>query len=188
MNSNTIYNNLLHIATQICNKRKWRVCKFEEEHNNNVYGTNYNRGERITIRYKDESGKYYDWAHLVGTLAHELAHNLIDDHSPAFYRLMDDIHDTMEKLDDYEKIYAEMTGSYYNRGYTVVNKPQLSNKTSNRSAQSGKGGNHMSANADWKVASESKGSLNRRYNKTSIESKEQRRRIMIGALQRRGLV
>ncbi len=185
----------MHIATQICNKRKWRVCKLEEEHNNNVYGTNYNRGERITIRYKDETGKYFDWAHLVGTLAHELAHNLIDDHSPAFYKLMNKIHDTMEKLDDYEKIYAEMTGSYYNRGFTVVHsrehKPQLSNGTSysfSGSAQSGKGGNHMSANADWKVASESKGSLNRQYKKTSIESKEQRRRVMLGALQRRGLV
>lgn len=171
MNSNTIYNNLLHIATQICNKRKWRVCKLEEEHNNNVYGTNYNRGERITIRYKDETGKYFDWAHLVGTLAHELAHNLIDDHSPAFYKLMNEIHDTMEKLDDYEKIYAEMTGSYYNRKFTIVNN---STQSSKRSAQSGIEGNCVAFEyrvSDW-----------------ARSQKEQRRRIMLGALKRRGLL
>ena len=171
MNSNTIYNNLLHIATQICNKRKWRVCKLVEGHDNSVYGTNHNRGKRITIRYKDETGKYFDWAHLVGTLAHELAHNLIDDHSPAFYKLMNEIHDDMEKLDDYEKIYAEMTGSYYNRGFTVVVRSR----------------EHSRSNS--KLGNGTSSSLNQSSRrKTSIESKEQRRRIMIEAVQRRGLV
>lgn len=162
MNSNTIYNNLLHIATQICNMRKWRVCNLEEEHNYNVYGTNCNRGDKISIRYKDVTGKYFDWAHLVGTLAHELAHNSIDDHSPAFYKLMNEIHDDMEKLDDYEKIYAEMTGSYYNRGYTVVRGREPCRPSPSRS------------------------STNRPSTNRSIAS--DRRRIMLEALQRRGVV
>ena len=115
-----------------------------------------------------QNGTQIEWYHLVGTLAHELAHNLIAGHTPEFYKEMDKIHDEMEKLDEYERIFAEMTGSYYSKGFTVVFQGRNSNSTQTQN----------SAKSTTK---------NTRVEKHK-ETKAQRRAKILFALAYRGLV
>ncbi len=121
----SLLQNLTFLATQICNNRRWVPGKIVELLDNptnaGVLGRNIQKGNIIQIRLYD-NGNQIEWYHLVGTLAHELAHNLFANHSPEFYKEMNKIHDEFEKLDDYEKIFSEMTGSYYSKGYSIVSK------------------------------------------------------------------
>lgn len=120
-----LLNNLSIIATQICQLRKWTVGIIEEIYpkEEGLLGMNINKGMTIQIRLRTSSNpnEFIEWFHLVGTLAHELAHNEISDHSEKFFRLMNEIHDQMEKLPNYEKIFAEMSGSSYNKGFHIIN-------------------------------------------------------------------
>ncbi len=179
MNSiDTILSNLRVLATQICKQRNWRMGTLEELVGSpDVLGMNIGRGSRILIKLKDESGKYIEWFHLVGTLAHELAHNEIAGHGKEFDTLMNDIHHDMEKLDDYERIFAEMTGSYYSKGFTIVK------------GNTEGGGSFRNLINNSKTQKTSKTSINNN-NATNLitETKEQRRRKILDALRRRGLV
>lgn len=123
--------NLTYLAHEICKKHGWKKCILEELIGRpGVLGININKGQCIQIKIVDDgSTTFIEWYHLVGTLAHELAHNLIDDHSPAFYREMDKIHDELEKLDKYEEIFAEMSKTDYNKGYTVITRPNTIKST-----------------------------------------------------------
>lgn len=172
MNSKeSLLNNLTYLATQICNKRGWIPGRIEEllETNSNtgILGLNIQKGKIIQIRLYDNR-KQIEWYHLVGTLAHELAHNLIAGHTPDFFKEMDKIHDEMEKLDEYERIFAEMTGSYYSKGFTVVSKGRNSNSIQTP----------ISAKSTTK---------NTRVEKHK-ETKAQRRAKILYALANRGLV
>lgn len=177
MNSiDTILSNLRVLATQICKQRNWRMGTLEELVGSpGVLGLNIDIGTRILIKLKDESGKYIEWFHLVGTLAHELAHNEIAGHGKEFDKLMNDIHHDMEKLDDYERIFAEMTGSYYSKGFTIVK------------GNTEGGGSFRNLINNSKT---SKTNTNKNNNATNLitETKEQRRQKILGALRKRGLV
>lgn len=124
MNKDELYlNRLTQLADEICHHYGWKRCKIiniVSTHNYGLLGMNENKGSRILIRLKQENGTYYHWDHLVGTLCHELAHNVVSEHSREFYRWMDDIQTYIENWSRYEEIYAEMTGAYYSKGYTCV--------------------------------------------------------------------
>ncbi len=122
------------LATQICVQYKWVVGLIEEFYpdNEGLLGTNINKGMCIQIRLRSPHNpeEFYPWYELVGTLSHELAHNSIGPHSEEFFKLMDKIQDSMEKLPKYEEFFSEMDGS--SRGFQIIKNP---NKKDNHDNQ-----------------------------------------------------
>jgi hypothetical protein len=122
------------LATQICAQYKWVVGLIEEFYPNNegLLGTNINKGMCIQIRLRSPHNpeEFYSWYELVGTLSHELAHNSIGPHSEEFFKLMDKIQDSIEKLPKYEEFFSEMDGS--SRGFQIIKNP---NKKDNHDNQ-----------------------------------------------------
>lgn len=121
--TNLYLNRLTELGAEICKQKRWKIIKITElsDFNFNVLGTNINKGSQIKIRLKNINNEYYPWFELIGTLCHELAHNVIVGHPTEFYVFMNQIHDDIEKLPRYEEIFAEMTGSYYSKGYSLIN-------------------------------------------------------------------
>lgn len=143
MNKDQLYlSRLTELGAEICRQNGWKVIQIDKitsEFSPTTLGVNICKGNKILIRLKYENAiDYIHWSELIGTLCHELAHNSIWGHPPAFYRLMDKLHDDIEKLPRYEEIYAEMTGTYYSRGYTVVNNLQYNKNNNNNKATSNK--------------------------------------------------
>lgn len=206
--SKKILENLSILATQICALRKWNVGSIEEFYptTEGILGLNTNRGERIDIRLRNGNNEYLEWNDLVGTLCHELTHNEVWDHSTRFYEMMNSVHDQIEKLPNYEKIYAEMSGSSYNRGFHVFNKKSKC-PISPETTTSQKLGNSaiITANGAYIQSGTLKGSLKEkmaqaallRNNTTQIckptkqskpVSKEERRKLVLQSLQNRGII
>ncbi len=122
------------LATQICTQYKWVVGLIEEFYPNDkgLLGTNINKGMCIQIRLRSSHNpeEFLPWYELIGTLSHELAHNSISPHSEEFFKLMDKIHDGIEKLPKYEEFFSEMSGS--SRGFQIIKNPNKKNNYDNQ--------------------------------------------------------
>jgi hypothetical protein len=182
--------NLTELASEICRQRGWRVIPITElglDYNINVLGTNVNKGSQIKIRLKNMNNEYFPWFELVGTLCHELAHNEISDHSYSFYKLMDEIHDDIEKLSRYEEIYSEMTCSYYSKCYSVI---RPNNSNTNNSNTNNSNTNNSNTNTKCYITIDGTiiqpQTLAKSINKP--KSKEERRTLMLKSLENRGLI
>lgn len=138
MNKDNLYlDRLTELATEISKQRGWkqtRITSLGLNYNNNVLGMNVDNGTQIKIRLKDSNHEYLPWYQLVGTLCHELAHNEIAEHSPEFYKLMDNIHDDIEKLSRYDEIFSEMNGETYSKGYTAIKPKNENNRNKSKNA------------------------------------------------------
>lgn len=178
MDKDNLYlDRLTELASEIIKQRGWKLIRITslELDDINTLGINFNKGTEIKIRLKNSKNEYFLWNELVGTLCHELAHNDIAEHSPQFYKLMDEIHDDIEKLSRYEEIFAEMTESYYSKGYTVI-KPKIFNQNNNNKAKNTK--NYIVENGTIL--------LNNKFLKP--KTKEEKRMLILESLKSRGLV
>lgn len=172
MNNQIYLDRLTELAVEICKQHKWKVIRITElDVNYSALGININRGSEIKIKLKNVNNIYYPWFELVGTLCHELAHNRIDEHSPEFYRFMDKIHDDIEKLPRYEEIFAEMSGEYYNKGYTIVTPTKTNKKSKYYISSNGNIINTATATTSPKPT-----------------TKEGRRTVVLQSLMRRGII
>jgi ribosomal protein L40E len=92
---------LANICGPVMAKRNWRVKCLKEFYPKNagLLGLNANRGASIFIRLRPPHDKdsFYPWDHILGTMVHELTHNTVGSHSAEFYKLMDQVHDEVEK-------------------------------------------------------------------------------------------
>lgn len=70
--------------------------------NPNLLGLNVNRGQVVKIRLRSarDSSIFLPYVDVLGTLIHELAHNLVSNHSSKFYKVMDELYDEVEKDED----------------------------------------------------------------------------------------
>ncbi|KAJ3321284.1 hypothetical protein HDV06_004509 [Boothiomyces sp. JEL0866] len=60
--------------------------------NKSLLGLNVNRGQAIRIRLRSphDENQFLEWHDLIGTMLHELVHNLQGPHDVKFYKLLDD--------------------------------------------------------------------------------------------------
>jgi len=76
-------------------KRKWRVLKLVEFYpdNANLLGLNVNAGEKILIRLRRprDFNSFLSYNSILGTLLHELCHNVHGPHNQSFYNLFNEI-------------------------------------------------------------------------------------------------
>eukprot|EP00232_Nephroselmis_pyriformis_P011873 CAMPEP_0182897128 /NCGR_PEP_ID=MMETSP0034_2-20130328/26705_1 /TAXON_ID=156128 /ORGANISM="Nephroselmis pyriformis, Strain CCMP717" /LENGTH=197 /DNA_ID=CAMNT_0025031029 /DNA_START=63 /DNA_END=652 /DNA_ORIENTATION=+ len=79
----------------VMRKHQWKVGKLSEmfPKNANLLGLNYNRGSEIKIRLRParDKGSFMPYESLVGTMLHELTHNVHGPHDAKFYKLLDEI-------------------------------------------------------------------------------------------------
>ncbi|KAJ1953638.1 hypothetical protein EC988_002880 [Linderina pennispora] len=96
---------LQRIAAQVrpaMEKRGWRVKTLREffPGNPNLLGLNVNGGFEIRIRLRPahDPTQFLRYEDLVGTMLHELVHNVRGPHDAAFYRLLDELKAETEQL------------------------------------------------------------------------------------------
>lgn len=90
-------NYLLHqvakLVAPILHMNKFKVGALCEMYpkNPNLLGLNVNRGQKILIRlrYHSNDKRFYPLGDLIGTMLHELTHNLYGPHDAKFYKFLD---------------------------------------------------------------------------------------------------
>ncbi|KAK6455194.1 WLM domain-containing protein [Scheffersomyces xylosifermentans] len=68
--------------------------------NANLLGLNVNRGQKILIRlrYHSNDKSFYPMGDIIGTLLHELTHNLYSAHDDKFYKFLDGLKKRFEEI------------------------------------------------------------------------------------------
>lgn len=83
-------------------KHKWTVPLLSEflPSNPNLLGLNVNRGQeiRIRLRHPHDIKRFLEYEDLVGTMLHELTHNVIGPHNADFYKFLDDLNDEFDTI------------------------------------------------------------------------------------------
>ncbi|DBA69906.1 TPA: hypothetical protein ACH3X2_012403 [Trebouxia sp. C0005] len=98
---------LRRIARQVqpvMRKRGWRVPLLSEfsPKNPNLLGLNINGGGgrtseiKIRLRPHKSDSSFFPYEHLIGTMLHELVHNVQGPHNAVFYKLLDEITEECE--------------------------------------------------------------------------------------------
>lgn len=91
---------LVQVTKPLIIRQRWRVGQLIEFYpsNGSLLGLNVNRGTRIMIRLRDSrnSQRFLPWDSLLGTLVHELVHNVIGEHSFEFYEMVDKLSDEVQ--------------------------------------------------------------------------------------------
>ena len=107
-----LLNKASRIVQPIMIKRKFQVPKLIEffPKNKSLQGLNVNKGQEIKIRLREPSDqkRFYHIEYIVGTLLHELCHNVHGPHNSDFYKLLDELN---KELDDFQKKGIEGTGA-----------------------------------------------------------------------------
>lgn len=89
------------ICAPVMGRRGWRVKCLKEFYPSNagLLGMNVNRGVSIFIRLRPAHDKdsFLPWSDMLGTMVHELTHMAVGSHSAEFYKLMDMVHDEVDK-------------------------------------------------------------------------------------------
>jgi DNA-dependent metalloprotease WSS1 len=89
------------ICAPVMGRRGWRVKCLKEffPSNAGLLGMNVNRGVSIFIRLRPAHDKdtFLPWSDMLGTMVHELTHMAVGSHSAEFYKLMDMVHDEVDK-------------------------------------------------------------------------------------------
>ncbi|KAL0030955.1 hypothetical protein WJX79_003815 [Trebouxia sp. C0005] len=100
---------LRRIARQVqpvMRKRGWRVPLLSEfsPKNPNLLGLNINGGGgrtseiKIRLRPHKSDSSFFPYEHLIGTMLHELVHNVQGPHNAVFYKLLDEITEECERI------------------------------------------------------------------------------------------
>lgn len=84
-------------------KRKWKVLKLCEFYpqNQNLLGLNVNQGEKVLIRLRHAAdyNRFLSYRSILGTLLHELCHNVYGPHDQKFYNLLNEIKLELSSID-----------------------------------------------------------------------------------------
>jgi len=82
-------------------RRQWRVKLVREFYpkNPSLLGLNVNRGVEVKVRLRQpgDPERFFPYEHILGTMLHELCHNVIGPHNAAFYKLLDEITEEVER-------------------------------------------------------------------------------------------
>ncbi|KAI0684766.1 WLM domain-containing protein [Cytidiella melzeri] len=85
------------LVKPIMKKHKWVLPVLSEffPESPNLVGLNINRGEKILLRLRPAhaSDTFYDEDEIVGTMLHELTHNVHGPHDDKFYKLLSELED-----------------------------------------------------------------------------------------------
>ncbi|KAJ1441082.1 WLM domain-containing protein, partial [Ochromonadaceae sp. CCMP2298] len=91
---------LVHVTAKVVAARRWRVPVLKEFYpkNRGLLGLNVNAGQTIMIRLREahDEFSFLPWHSVLGTLVHELTHNVVGEHSAEFYELMDKVYDEVD--------------------------------------------------------------------------------------------
>lgn len=92
----------------ILRRRKWKVPQLSEffPRSNNLLGLNIGGGGgntqeiKIRLRRPHDECSFYDHHHVMGTMLHEMAHNIHSPHNDEFFKLWDELWEEVEDLMD----------------------------------------------------------------------------------------
>ena len=87
--------------------------------NGGLLGLNVNRGAAIKIRLRQphDSNSFYPYEeHILGTMVHELTHMVEGSHSSRFYKLMDELHDEVDRDISAMRSYPSASFIPFNKG------------------------------------------------------------------------
>ncbi|KAF9576543.1 hypothetical protein EC968_008021 [Mortierella alpina] len=78
----------------------WKTQILAEFYPKNLLGMNTNRGWKIQLclRHHDDVTRFLPWEDILGTMLHELAHNIRGPHDAQFYKAMNDLNDEYDKI------------------------------------------------------------------------------------------
>ncbi|KAJ3193409.1 hypothetical protein HK101_004885 [Irineochytrium annulatum] len=86
----------------IMQKRSWTLPLLREffPDNPNLLGLNVNRGQEIRVRLRPhyDQDKFMDFESVLGTMLHELSHNIRGPHDAQFYKILDELTKELENL------------------------------------------------------------------------------------------
>lgn len=78
----------------------WKITTLAEFYTKGLLGMNTNRGWKIQLclRYHNDENTFLPWEDILGTMLHELAHNIRGPHDQQFYKALDDLNDEYDKI------------------------------------------------------------------------------------------
>ncbi|KAI8362057.1 WLM domain-containing protein [Mortierella sp. GBAus27b] len=78
----------------------WKINTLAEFYPKGLLGVNINRGWKIQLclRYHTEETRFLPWEDIIGTMLHELAHNIRGPHDAQFYKALDNLNDEYDKV------------------------------------------------------------------------------------------
>lgn len=90
------------LAKPIMKKHSWYLPRLAEffPSQTNLLGINCNGGQKICLRLRPahSPSTFYDEEHLIGTMLHELTHNVRGPHDQIFYKQLDALQDEYDAL------------------------------------------------------------------------------------------
>ncbi|KAG0360428.1 hypothetical protein BG005_010796 [Podila minutissima] len=119
--------------------RNWKIGTLAEFYRSGLLGMNTNRGVKIELclRYHNNENEFLPWEEILGTMLHELAHNIRGPHDEQFYKALNDLNN------EYDKIVASgYTGEGFDsNGQRLGTKNGLSGRFGAGNMVAGGGGN-----------------------------------------------
>ncbi|KAK5799571.1 WLM domain-containing protein [Linnemannia elongata] len=78
----------------------WKITTLAEFYTKGLLGMNTNRGWKIQLclRYHNDENTFLPWEDILGTMLHELAHNIRGPHDQQFYKALDGLNDEYDKI------------------------------------------------------------------------------------------
>ncbi|KAG0364496.1 hypothetical protein BGZ54_007430, partial [Gamsiella multidivaricata] len=78
----------------------WKTHTLAEFYPKGLLGMNTNRGWKIQLclRYHHDENLFLPWEEVIGTMLHELAHNIRGPHDAQFYKALDSLNDEYDKV------------------------------------------------------------------------------------------
>ncbi|KAG0377153.1 hypothetical protein BGX24_006624 [Mortierella sp. AD032] len=84
----------------IMKAHNWKITTLAEFLTPGLLGMNTNRGWKIQLclRYHNDENTFLPWEDILGTMLHELTHNIRGPHDQVFYKALDDLNDEYDKI------------------------------------------------------------------------------------------
>ncbi|KAG0314395.1 hypothetical protein BG000_005542 [Podila horticola] len=94
---------LKRVATMvkpIMKAHNWKIGTLAEFYRSGLLGMNTNRGAKIELclRYHNNENEFLPWEEVLGTMLHELAHNIRGPHDERFYKALNDLNNEYDKV------------------------------------------------------------------------------------------
>ncbi|KAF9139360.1 hypothetical protein BGX30_008055 [Mortierella sp. GBA39] len=92
--------NVATMVRPIMKAHGWKITTLAEFYSKGLLGMNTNRGWKIQLclRYHNDENTFLPWEDILGTMLHELAHNIRGPHDQQFYKALDDLNDEYDKV------------------------------------------------------------------------------------------
>ncbi|KAG0083838.1 hypothetical protein BGZ92_010426 [Podila epicladia] len=94
---------LKRVATMVkplMKAHNWKIGTLAEFYRSGLLGMNTNRGSKIELclRYHNNENEFLPWEEILGTMLHELAHNIRGPHDAQFYKALNDLNNEYDKI------------------------------------------------------------------------------------------